>query len=243
MKLIRVSIRMYGLNIDLGKAAFYKNSLIAERRMNCMTKDFDYQNMLLGKLYLASDIFPENRSLEGKKLAQKINSLPIENKEEIVALEKKLFGKTGKSIYVNPPLHVDYGRHIEIGNNFYANMDCIFLDVNKIIIGNNVMVGPRVSFYTAGHPTDAEIRIQDLEFGLPINVKDNVWIGGNSTILPGVTIGENAIIAAGAVVTKDVPNNTIVGGNPARVIRKIDKQDKEKWEKAMHEYHKEKNSQ
>lgn len=202
-----------------------------------MTKDFDYQQMLAGELYFAPDIFPENSSLEGKKLAQKINNLPIENKEEIVALEKKLFGKTGDSIYVNPPLYVDYGRHVEIGDNFYANMDCVFLDVNKISIGDNVMVGPRVSFYTAGHPTDAEVRVKELEFGLPIAIEDNVWIGGSASILPGVTVGENSIVAAGAVVTKDVPNNTIVGGNPARVIRKIGEKDKGKWEKAMHDYH------
>lgn len=202
-----------------------------------MTKDFDYQQMLAGELYFAPDIFPENSSLEGKKLAQKINNLPIENKEEIVALEKKLFGKTGNSIYVNPPLYVDYGRHVEIGDNFYANMDCVFLDVNKISIGDNVIVGPRVSFYTAGHPTDAEVRVKELEFGLPIVIEDNVWIGGSASILPGVTVGENSIVAAGAVVTKDVPNNTIVGGNPARVIRKIGEKDKEKWEKAMHDYH------
>lgn len=203
-----------------------------------MTKDFDYQQMLAGELYFAPDIFPENSSLEGKKLAQKINNLSIENKEEIVALEKKLFGKTGNSIYVNPPLYVDYGRHVEIGDNFYANMDCVFLDVNKISIGDNVMVGPRVSFYTEGHPTDAEVRVKELEFGLPIVIEDNVWIGGSASILPGVTVGENSIVAAGAVVTKDVPNNTIVGGNPARVIRKIGEKDKEKWEKAMRDYHK-----
>lgn len=202
-----------------------------------MKHDFDYEQMLAGELYLARDISPENGSLEGKQLAQKINSIPLENREEIVALEKQLFGKTGDSIYVNPPLHVDYGRHIEIGNNFYANMDCIFLDVNKIIIGDNVMVGPRVSFFTAGHPTDAEVRIQDLEFGYPIVIEDNVWIGGNSTILPGVTIGQNSIIAAGAVVTKSVPANTIVGGNPARMIRTIGQADKEKWEKARSDYY------
>lgn len=207
-----------------------------------MNKDFDYEQMLAGELYLARDIFPENGSLAGKMLAQKINNTPLENRDEIVALEKQLFGKTGDSIYVNPPLHVDYGRHIEIGNNFYANMDCIFLDVNKIIIGDNVMVGPRVSFFTAGHPTDAGVRIQDLEFGLPIMVEDNVWIGGNSTILPGVTIGKNSIVAAGAVVTKSVPANSIVGGNPARVIREIGQEDQEKWEKARSDYYAAKNT-
>lgn len=131
--------------------------------------------------------------------------------KEIVALEKELLGKTGNELYITPPLYVDYGRHIEVGENFYANMDCIFLDVNKIIFGDNVMVGPRASFYTAGHPIDPTIRTAELEFGTPIIVEDNVWIGGSATILPGVTIGKNAIVAAGAVVTKDVPANTIVG--------------------------------
>lgn len=201
-----------------------------------MERDFEYEQMLAGELYFAHDILPENKSIHGKKIAQQINQLPIENTEEIVALERKLFGKTGESFYVNPPLHVDYGRHVEIGENFYANMDCIFLDVNKIIFGNNVMVGPRAGFYTAGHPTDPTIRILELEFGLPIVVGDNVWIGANATILPGVTIGENAIVAAGAVVTKNVPANTIVGGNPARIIREITKKDKEKWDKKAEKY-------
>lgn len=202
-----------------------------------MTKDFDYEQMLAGELYFAPNIFPENGSLAGKKLAQQINQEPIENKEAIVALERKLFGKTGEFFYVNPPLYVDYGRHVEIGENFYANMDCVFLDVNKIIFGDNVMIGPRAGFYTAGHPTDPTVRIKDLEFGLPIKVEDNVWIGANATILPGVTIGKNSIVGAGAVVTKDVPENTIVGGNPAKVIRNITEKDKQKWEAEMKEYY------
>lgn len=115
-------------------------------------------------------------------------------------------------------------------------MDCIFLDINKIKIGNNVMVGPLVSFYTAGHPIDPQIRIEELEFGLPITVEDNVWIGGSATILPGVTIGKNSIIAAGAVVTKDVAANTIFGGNPAQLIRAINEEDNHYWNKKKEEY-------
>lgn len=202
-----------------------------------MRDDFDYERMLAGELYKASDIRSENKSTSGKKLAQKINQVPIENKDEIIQLEKQLFGKTGRTIYVNPPIYVDYGRHIEIGENFYANMDCIFLDVNKIVIGDNVMIGPRVSFYTAGHPIDYEVRNTELEYGLPIHILDNVWIGGNSVILPGVTIGENSIVAASSVVTKNVPCHSIVGGNPAKLIRKINRTDKEKWAKKMEEYH------
>ncbi|MCQ9209991.1 sugar O-acetyltransferase [Granulicatella seriolae] len=201
-----------------------------------MTKDYDYQQMLVGELYLASEILPENGSARGKKLAQEINNLPIENREEIVRLEKELFGRTGEHIYVNPPLYVDYGRHIFMGENVYCNMDCLFLDVNTITIGNNVMFGPRVSLYTAGHPIDAEVRISDLEFGLPIVIEDNVWVGGGATILPGVTVGKNSIVASGAIVTKDVPANCIVGGNPARVLREITQQDKEYWQEKQREY-------
>ena len=192
--------------------------------------------MLKGELYYAPTILPENKSTKGKVLAQKINQLPIDNVKEIVALEKELLGKTGNELYITPPLYVDYGRHIEVGENFYANMDCIFLDVNKIIFGDNVMVGPRASFYTAGHPIDPTIRTAELEFGTPIIVEDNVWIGGSATILPGVTIGKNAIVAAGAVVTKDVPANTIVGGNPAKVIRKIDENDQQFWTEKQRQY-------
>lgn len=201
-----------------------------------MTKDYDYQQMLVGELYLASEILPENGSARGKKLAQEINNLPIDNREEIVRLEKELFGRTGEHIYVNPPLYVDYGRHIFMGENVYCNMDCLFLDVNTITIGNNVMFGPRVSLYTAGHPIDAEVRISDLEFGLPIVIEDSVWVGGGATILPGVTVGKNSIVASGAIVTKDVPANCIVGGNPARVLREITQQDKEYWQEKQREY-------
>ena len=182
--------------------------------------DFDYMQMLKGELYYAPTILPENKSTKGKVLAQKINQLPIDNVKEIVALEKELLGKTGNELYITPPLHVDYGRHIEVGENF----------------GDNVMVGPRASFYTAGHPIDPTIRTAELEFGTPIIVEDNVWIGGSATILPGVTIGKNAIVAAGAVVTKDVPANTIVGGNPAKVIRKIDENDQQFWTEKQRQY-------
>ena len=183
-----------------------------------MTQDFEYERMLAGDLYVARDILPEHKSIHGKMIAQQINQVPIENTAEIVRL------------------NVDYGCHITIGDNFYANMDCIFLDVNRVTIGNNVMVGPRVGFYTAGHPIVADIRIEDLEFGSPIVVEDNVWIGGSAVILPGVTIGKNAIVGAGAVVTKDVPANSIVGGNPAKVIRMINDQDRQKWEQAKQKY-------
>lgn len=201
-----------------------------------MKKDYDYDAMLNGELYLARGISKENNADEARALSQRINQLPIGDRDEIVRLEKKLFGSTGENIYVNPPFYIDYGKHIFMGNNVYCNMDCVFLDVNTITIGNNVMLGPRVNLFTAGHPIDADVRISDLEFGLPIVIEDKVWIGGNATILPGVTVGENSIVAAGAVVTKDVPANSIVGGNPARLIRMINEEDKSFWESKSKQY-------
>ncbi|MFC4653144.1 sugar O-acetyltransferase [Lactococcus nasutitermitis] len=208
-----------------------------------MIEDFDYNQMLAGELYLAGGILPENRSTAGKIIAQKLNQTPFENKAEIATLTQQLFGKIGKNSVVTPPVYVDYGRHVEIGDDFYANLDCLFLDVNKIIIGNHVMLGPRVALYTAGHPTVAKVRNTELEFGLPIVIKDNVWVGGSTTILPGVTIGENAVIGAASVVTKDVPANTIVAGNPAKIIRQIDEKEKVYWQQKMADYHLKKSQQ
>lgn len=145
---------------------------------------------------------------------------------------KKLFGKTGKDPYITPPVYVDYGRHVSVGDNFYANFDCIFLDVNRITIGDNVMFGPRVGLYTAGHPLDSKVRNEDqLEFGLPITIKDNVWLGGNVCVLPGVTIGENSVIGTGAVVTKDIPANSVAVGNPAKVVKSLGEKERKYWEK------------
>lgn len=196
---------------------------------------FDYEEMMNGHLYMAEAIL-QQYGYEGKAKAQAINAMPMTNIEAIVKEECDLFAELGNESIVIPPLMVDYGRHTHIGDHCFVNMDCIFLDVNTITLEEDVMVGPRVSFYTAGHPTDPDIRREGLEFGLPIRVKKGSWIGGNAVLLPGVTVGENAIVAAGAVVTRDVPDNAIVGGNPAKVIRYIDETDKEKWEEKRQQY-------
>ena len=116
----------------------------------------------------------------------------------------------------------DYGYNIEIGENFYSNHNLIILDANKVKFGNNVFIAPNCGFYTAGHPLDYEIRNKGLEYAKPITVGNNVWIGGNVIVLPGVTIGDNVIIGAGSVVTKDIPDNKIAYGNPCRIIRDND---------------------
>lgn len=139
---------------------------------------------------------------------------------------KKLFGKTTSRLFIEPPFRCDYGYHIFLGDNFYANYNLIILDCAPVTIGDNVMIGPNVSLFTAGHPVHPEPRVAGWEFAKPITIGDNVWIGGHAVINPGVTIGDNSVIGSGSVVTKDIPENVIAAGNPCRVIRKITDEDK-----------------
>ncbi len=132
-----------------------------------------------------------------------------------------MFGSTGESIYLEPNLRCDYGYNIHVGENFYANFDCVFLDVCEIRIGDNCFIAPGVHIYTATHPLDPNERSSGVEYGKPVKIGNNVWIGGRAVINPGVTIGDNVVIASGAVVTKDVPDNVVVGGNPAKIIKPI----------------------
>lgn len=133
--------------------------------------------------------------------------------------------------FINPPFYCDYGFNIEVGKNFFANYNCTIIDVAKVIIGDNCMFSPNVSIYTAGHPIHPTSRNSLYEYGISVTIGDNVWIGGNSVILPGVKIGSNTIIAAGSVVTKDIPDWVVAGGNPYRVIREITKEDKKYYYK------------
>ena len=131
--------------------------------------------------------------------------------------------------HINSPFRCDYGLNIHIGHNFFANFNCTMLDNGGIFIGDNVMLAPNVSFYTVGHPLDLELRNAGWEHAEPIRIEDNVWIGGNVVVLPGVTIGKNSVIGAGAVVTKDVPPNVLAFGNPCRVVREINANDRETY--------------
>ncbi|MCG1009614.1 sugar O-acetyltransferase [Salinicoccus sp. ID82-1] len=133
-----------------------------------------------------------------------------------------LFGYHVEGLSIRAPFFCDYGINIRVGRNFYANHNCVFLDVAKITIGDDVLLGPNVSLITVNHPIDPEKRRQKLEYGKPITIGDNVWIGADVTVNPGVTIGENAVIGSGSVVVKDVPANTVAAGNPCRVIRAIE---------------------
>lgn len=165
--------------------------------------------------------------LENKKRIDQYNHLPPEQWNEQVDLLKRILGKTGDDVYIEPPFHCDYGYNIEVGENFYANYNLVILDVGKVRIGKNVMFAPNVSIYTAGHPVHPDSRNSGYEYGIDITIGDNVWIGGNVCVLPGVKIGDNVVIGAGSVVTKDLPDNVIAAGNPCRVIRKITQEDRD----------------
>lgn len=195
------------------------------------------ERMLSGKLYIAKDEELLKEDLEARILTRKFNDSKPEEFNLRSKILAQLLEKTGDNYYIEPPFRCEYGRNITVGNNFYANFDCLFLDVNKIIIGNNVMLGPRVCLYTAGHPIDAEIRNSQLEYGKPIIIGNDVWIGGSVIINPGITIGNNVVIGSGSVVTKDIPSGVIAAGNPCRILRKINEKDKEYWETQKNEYY------
>ena len=142
--------------------------------------------------------------------------------KEREAIIRDLLGKTGKQFLIEQPFYCDYGYNIEVGENFYANVNCVMLDGARIIFGDNVFIAPNCGFYTAGHPLDVPRRNQGLEYAYPITVGNNVWIGAQVCVLPGVTIGDNCVIGAGSVVTKSIPANSLAVGNPCRVIRQLE---------------------
>ena len=176
--------------------------------------------MLAGKLYTAQDPQLAEEHRRALRLTRRYNMTEEDQTEEREALMQELLGSVGEDVVIMPPFRCDYGTQIEIGDHFFANYDCLFLDVCSIKIGNHVMLGPRVCLYTAAHPLSAEVRDTGLEYGKPITIGNSVWIGGNVIVNPGVTIGNRCVIGAGSVVTKDIPDDSVAVGNPARVVRK-----------------------
>ena len=160
-----------------------------------------------------------------RRLTQALNTADRADFDKIAGIVKELFGKSDGA-WVNPPFYCDYGFNIEVGKNFFANYNCTILDVAKVRIGDNCQMAPNVAIYTAGHPIHPATRNTLYEYGIEINIGDNVWIGGNTVICPGVRIGDNVVIGAGSVVTKDIPDWCIAGGNPCKVIRKITEADR-----------------
>lgn len=181
--------------------------------------------------YIADDeVFEEQKN--ARRLTQQLNSVDRSDFKAIGKIIKELFGKS-ENAFVNPPFYCDYGKHIEVGKNFFANYNCTILDVAKVRIGDNCQMAPNVAIYTAGHPVHPLTRNTLYEYGIEVTIGDNVWIGGNTVICPGVHIGSNTVIGAGSVVTKDIPDWVIAAGNPCRVIRKITDADKKYYFKNL----------
>ena len=173
--------------------------------------------------YSRTEIDDDIRMLMAKvsALTKQLNSLTLDEQTEKQKIIMELFGSAGSNPFVGDNFHCDFGQHIHVGDNFHADYNCTMLDLAEIRIGNNCLIGPDVGIYTAGHRLEPEGRTLDV-YGMPITIGNDVWIGGHSTILPGVTIGDGAVIGAGAVVTHDVKPYTIVGGVPAKLIKKIE---------------------
>jgi maltose O-acetyltransferase len=176
--------------------------------------------MLAGERYNCLDPGLDAERQEVKKL------LPIYNSTEFLSERQtildQLLGQIGQDSIIEPPFYCVYGQNTYLGDHVFLNVSCTILDCNEVRIGNHVMIGPNVQIYTAAHVLEAEARNQGWEVAKPIVVEDNVWLGGGAILLPGVTVGRNAVVGAGAVVSRDVPADTVVTGNPAKVIREIE---------------------
>ncbi|WP_431836022.1 sugar O-acetyltransferase [Cellulomonas sp. Y8] len=180
---------------------------------------------------LYKDVGPGLEALEesrvrGKELAREFNALEPRDVENRTRVLRETFGTMGDHVWVEPPLYVAYGVHTHLGSGIYLNTGTTIVDDSPVHIGDRVMFGPHVTLATAGHPLHPETRATGAQFSAPIVVEDDVWIGANVTVLPGVTIGAGSVVAAGAVVSSDVPANVVVGGVPARILRAITEEDR-----------------
>ncbi len=175
-----------------------------------------------GELYDANyDKALEQERIKVKDLCFKYNNLEPSKQEKRKSLIKEILGETKEDLLIESNFYCDYGYNISVGENFYMNHNGVILDGAKVEFGDNVFIGPNCGFYTAGHPIDYIQRNKGLEYAKPIKVGNNVWFGGNVVVLPGVTIGDNVVIGAGSVVTKDIPPNVIAHGSPCRVVKEI----------------------
>lgn len=180
------------------------------------------EKMLAGEMYNPAD--PELlKERQEARCKVRIYNQTLETEEDTrKELLKELLGSTGENVYMEPNIRFDYGYNTHVGENFFANFDCTILDVCEVRFGDNCMLAPGVQIYTATHPLNPTERNSGREYAKPITIGNNVWIGGSAIINPGVSVGDNVVIASGAVVTKDVPENVVVGGNPARIIKHIE---------------------
>ncbi|WP_166840251.1 sugar O-acetyltransferase [Rheinheimera pleomorphica] len=177
------------------------------------------QKMLSGQWYNPLDKQLSAERLAARKLQQQFNHSAPDDEVLRQQLLKQWLPNSGKHFYIEPPFYCDYGYNINTGNKVFFNFNCVVLDVAPVNIGNNVFFGPAVQIYTVNHPLDAAERRTLLEQAMPVTIGDDVWIGGAVVILPGITIGKGAVVAAGSVVTKDVPAGVLAGGNPCKVLK------------------------
>lgn len=183
------------------------------------------EKMIAGEVYEQDDELLEVRLTMRESLFEFNHTAPREL-EKRARLLKKIFGKTGEKLYIEQPFHCDYGFNVTVGENFFANASCTFLDVCPITIGDDCLLAPNVGIYTAGHALDPVLRKNHAEYGAPVTIGNNVWIGANSIILPGVTIGDDAVIGAGSLVNKDIPAGVLAVGHPCKIVREFNEHDK-----------------
>lgn len=184
------------------------------------------ERMLAGKPCLTFEKTLADERMAQQKKQFEFNNLPPDDYKGRIALLKEMLGGTGESVWMERPVFFDYGKNTYVGENFYANTGVTILDGAKVTIGDNVFLAPYVGIYTAGHPVHPYPRNLGIEYNLPVTIGDNVWIGAQSVINPGITIGSNVVIGSGSVVTKNIPSNVIAAGNPCKVIREITDEDK-----------------
>lgn len=193
-----------------------------------MTTEESKKRMAEGRLYLPED---ENIMAEQMLCLEKLydfNMTRPSEQQKRAEMLKEMFAEIGEECYIEPPLHSNWaGKHVHFGSHVYANFNLTLVDDTDIYVGDKVMFGPNVTVATAGHPIEPRLRGLQMQFNIPVHIGNNVWIGANSVILPGVTIGDNTVIGAGSVVTKDIPANVVAVGNPCRVMREIGEKDRE----------------
>ena len=180
------------------------------------------ERMLRGELYDPRDEQLSAERRRARLLTKALNDTSDEQQDERAKLIRQLIPNAGEDLWIEPPFHCDYGSNITLGDRVYFNFNCIVLDVAAVRIGSGVLFGPNVQIYTASHPLKAIDRRTGLEFARPIEIGDDVWVGGGAIICPGVKIGARSVIGAGSVVTRDIPEAVIAAGNPCRVIRTVD---------------------
>ena len=174
--------------------------------------------------YIADEAVAEEM-MRCRRILQKLNFMDRSDLAGIAKVTAELLGSS-EGAFINPPFYCDYGNHIKVGKNFFANYNCTIIDVAEVRIGDNCLMAPNVAIYTAGHPVYPSTRNSAYEYGKAVTIGDNVWLGGNTVVCPGVHIGSNSVIGAGSVVTRDIPDWCIAAGNPCRVLRKITEADR-----------------